>query len=183
MMIQKQIFRNAQKGFTFVELLIVIAIIGILSSVVLVQTGTDKIREEVRATADELAAHIVDMRQRSLTGSTGDVNKACGFGVNVYSSGSGYRYRTFYTKKSSTCSSAYMNETITPTLFRWSNSRVAVDPVGGVEVDLFFSVPFGGVSGGGRDIVVKDTSSTYAQHVCVSSSGSVWVDDSACVFP
>ena len=160
------------QGFSLIELLIVLAIVGIMTSIVLGISARDKTRTEVRAVADEVAERINDARQRSTSGDTGSTTqKACGFGVDFPTAGG---YTVFYNQTASgVCASTF--SVSSSSLFTWANTaRVIVS--GGTT--LFFSVPFGSFSGGVSDIPVSSTSGGVTFHVCVSDRGVVEVKES-----
>lgn len=76
--------REKQSGFTLIEIIVVIAIIGILTSIALVNSGKNADRD-VRLEADRLTTFIRNVQNKALTGEkvAGASGKICGFGVTI----------------------------------------------------------------------------------------------------
>ena len=89
--------RNSKKAFTLIELLIVIAIIGIMSSVVFVSMQNSKTETELKVAAREVAAAIREAQNNALTGKMIDGNLAEAFEINT-TSGSGKYQMTCWTR-------------------------------------------------------------------------------------
>jgi len=81
-------------GFTFMELMIVIAIIGILSTISIVSFNQTRKRANVDTSADELASAISLAKEYSLQGKMPQgENSICGYGFRFTST---TEYKIFY---------------------------------------------------------------------------------------
>lgn len=80
--------QDIKSGFTLIELLVVIAIMGILASIVIVNTGRNPDRD-ARLEADRFSAFLRDVQNKALSGEdVGASGKVCGFGIYRNPSGS-----------------------------------------------------------------------------------------------
>jgi len=137
-----------RKGFSLMELLIVIAIIGIMTAVLLVNLSGSRSQKQVEAAAREVAAAIREAQNNALTGK--NVTTGCSY-IFTYNSGSS-------SYGISSCSN--INYTLSNgVIFNNGNN-------------FTFSVPFGTVSGGyATPIVIRKGTSQYT--ICVNSAGNV----------
>lgn len=137
----------ARKGFTLIELMIVIAIVGVLAATVLVGIGKNADRD-VRLEADRFSAFLRDVQNKALsTENVADASgKVCGFGVH-YASGS--ELSAYYVQTSGStpqdvdCGSVNKN-------YPGAANRVSAHYVGdGASIanfsDVFFLSPYGEV--------------------------------------
>ena len=70
-----------RRGFTLIEIMVVMAIIGIVTAVTIVSFGSGKERKAVEGQARKVAAAIREMQNYALTGKQIGTNVPCKFGV------------------------------------------------------------------------------------------------------
>ena len=145
-----------KKAVTFIELVIIVAIIGIMTSVLLVSTSGSRTDKALEAAAREVTATIREAQNYALTG------KGAGAGCNTYvfTYGAG-AYSVSNGVACSVNSSYALKNGVTfqnPGLLSFS-----------------FAVPHGAISGivfgTPRDIILDKSSKVI--HVCVYSSGKI----------
>jgi len=138
--------RKKQSGFTLVEILVVIAVIGILASMALVNTGKNLDRD-LRQEAERLTTFLRDVQNRALAveNVSGATGKICGFGVHKNSDNELWVYY-IKTDLDNNCSSVLKNypggagDPYKIDTFIFKNG-VMVDDFS----DLFFLSPYGEV--------------------------------------
>jgi len=139
------------KAFTLIELMIVVAIIGIMSSVVIISMQNGKIEKELETAAREVAATIREAQNNALTGkNASSTNPICSQYNFAYTNGS--------SNYSVNCSGNYSNN--------YTLKNGVTFASGG---NFNFSIPFGGVAANG----IKITKNSICYCVAVNSSGSV----------
>lgn len=174
-----------KKGVTLVELLAVIAIMGIITATVFGISYRNKKNAVVRSAADELAERINDLRQRALKGDVnGDTSDhACAFYIVIPTAASASSaYVTYYRKGGSdnpSCSSAVSGVNVP--FFEYDNSKVTIRMYTGDGRGLLFFVPFARVyksTDFQNDIVVTGINGGPTMHVCISDLGVAEVKNS-----
>lgn len=144
--------KQSKKGVTLIELLLVMAIIGIMTSVVLVYLGDGKSDKELEGAMDEVLAVVRETQNNALTG------KGVTSGVDC-------EYTFYYgapDNKSygfSGCSSASYS----------LGDNVVFDNSGSFS----YSVPFGNFSGADTTIVLEHENTGKTGAVCADSSGII----------
>jgi prepilin-type N-terminal cleavage/methylation domain-containing protein len=96
----KQNTQHFRQGFTLLEILIVVAVIGIISVIILSGTGNGRIEREIDAAGREVVAAFRESQQYALTGRQIVPNTdPCQFAL-TWNSGSGNFTATYYYKDS-----------------------------------------------------------------------------------
>jgi prepilin-type N-terminal cleavage/methylation domain-containing protein len=160
--------QNSRRGFTLIEILVAIAIVGVLASAALVNFGKND-DQDVRMEREQLTSFLRDVQNKALTGEivTG-VSGVCGFGVH-YDSSDDTKIQAYYTVASPDCSSGsktYGSDL--PDVFYFRNGvTVSSFP------DVFFLIPNGEVYNDGT-IMDPDDPTTFA--IISLSKGSVTIN-------
>ncbi|HBO17220.1 MAG: hypothetical protein UR69_C0002G0124 [Candidatus Moranbacteria bacterium GW2011_GWE2_35_2-] len=181
-------------GFTLLEVLVTVAIIGIMATVALVSTQRGKIDKEVSVAAEQVASSIREAQNYALSGKQPDAtNTACGFGFRRSSANA---YSVFYnhtTEDLVTCNAIikYYSTTIPNQVSASLNSSGIILPngvsfynnasTGAMNSQIvYFLIPFaivynfdGDTLGAIKTIMVGKDSIYYA--ICVSPVGAVEV--------
>lgn len=171
-------------GFTLLEVLVVVAIIGIMTSVAFVSVQRGKIDKEVSAAAEQVASAIREAQNYALSGKQPSTTETtCGFGfrrINLT------RYNIFYNHTTASLSTCADVPKIYDTAIASSNFTGITLPNGVLfngttsVQRMYFSIPFGMMFNNDgsslvsikRFLVYKDTI-YYA--ICVNPGGFVEV--------
>jgi len=164
-------------GFSFIELMVVIAIIGIVSAMTLVSLSKSRAQKDVLSNARTLAATIREAQNYALTGKNINVNVAgnvpCEF--HVTATGTSYKVEQKNVVAAGGCAAAYTAGTTVPLLNGVSVSTTEVrfavprgDPKNGSGADLTTGnliVDFKLTKGAGA--------SAASAHVCIYPFGRI----------
>lgn len=165
--------KKMRRGFTLLEVMVTIAVIGIMVSVTFVSLSGQKKREETRVVAEELVAHINEIRQQALTGDAVDGNnnnRACGFGIQFYE---GSKYRIYYRRTGQCSATNFGDASTTPVLFDWTDGKVSFTFTPTGSDYIFFRVPFANSFGNIEKIQLQHKSdSSYTYCVILNTAGS-----------
>ncbi len=95
------IFSDERTGFTMIEMLVSIGIFVLITSAFMVSMRAFEQSSSLNSSAQELAAHIIEIRNQTWAGLTttlcggGSVVPEGGYGVYVSTTGGGITYKTF----------------------------------------------------------------------------------------
>ncbi len=160
---------TAKKGFTLIEIVIVIAIIGIASSIVLVTVSNGRTRAQVEGDARRLSGMLRELQNNALSGEqivSGRIS--CGFSLPPSAASAITIVPTYLYRNGATCATTLSG--VLPT-FSFSPGVSLSAANGGVR----FVVPWGKVwDGTGAAPLAAPVQYTLAK------SGVVW---SVCVYP
>ncbi|GBE17245.1 hypothetical protein BMS3Abin15_01084 [bacterium BMS3Abin15] len=186
------ICNSKKKGFTFIEIVIIVVIIGIMTSVVLVSVGGNKSSKVVEIAAREIAGSIREAQNNALNGKqindgTGDT--ACGHGFYFDNDGDGsgldseYDYKLFYNYDNSgtpndDCSEALPGVGVAQYYADHSLGN-KVEFSDSISKSIYFTMPHGTVYqnsallGGSAKILLVSPGGSDYYTICVYASGRV----------
>jgi prepilin-type N-terminal cleavage/methylation domain-containing protein len=107
---KKNIF-CARRGMTLIEMIVVVALVGIMSSVTVVLMAGSRTDRALDAAAREVAALVREVQNYALTGrQVSDVNVACLYGMKAVNA---TQYQVFYQYREAdkTCTDALSDDT------------------------------------------------------------------------
>ncbi|MFA6383111.1 MAG: type II secretion system protein [Parcubacteria group bacterium] len=173
-----------KKAFTFIELLIVVALIGIVSAMVLSSYRISRAQKEVEVAARGLAAVIREAQNSSLTGKrltcAGSSVMPNSYKIRIYNE-TPMKISSFFASSDSACTNHDDNEYSVTKFKNVINNKDGLGCDVTTDCVVTFSVPFGnrGALGytdanGNAKILLQSTSYTSAYYtVCVYISGNV----------
>lgn len=168
--------KRKQQAYTLIEVMVVIAIIGLLSAIILTAMSRDKARMQIESVSREFSARVRAIQNDALTGKYVGNNIACGYIVDVDVAAGSYRFsRTLNT----TCSTTGLNLCL--------DGKTPMNTVtlqGGVSVSgptgVCFTIPFGkaktisGVDiGATQKYTFSKAGSSHTRSVCVGTTGDI----------
>lgn len=92
-------FKEKKKAFTLIELIVVVAIIGILSAIMLAGVAEQRVTRDLQSASQEFASAMREVQTYALTGKSGNVNQGVcyfGLGTNPFAL---FRYEYFISTK------------------------------------------------------------------------------------
>jgi prepilin-type N-terminal cleavage/methylation domain-containing protein len=174
-------FQKKKKGVTLIELIVVIAVIGIMTSVGLVSLSRSRDRKAVEAATREVAAALRDAQNMALTGKDADVCDEYVFSyitINPVSNRQSYKI------------SCYKNNTVVSgreityklkngALFQYNNTSPTTRTVG-------FKAPFAVTKPNftvnlftGNYSITINKPNTNSRSVCFNLVGKIWEHDNS----
>jgi prepilin-type N-terminal cleavage/methylation domain-containing protein len=171
------------KGFTFLELILVIAIIGIMSATSIVSLGALKVRANLKSAQSEVSATIETAKSYALQGKKQNGNTACGYGFRFKDN---KNYEIFYNKLSlSDCATqnannAYLHHrasSISVFSGKLVNNVTLSSPASNFT-EIFFTIPHANVYNNTGSIF---NGSTFVFQANASNSKKIVIDKRASI--
>jgi len=157
---QKLCQKNA--GVTLIEMVVVIAILGITASVTMISFGTSRNKNLVEINARELATVIRTAQNYTLSGRQSGTGTTCGYEVRSISA-TQYQMNFYHVEPGGTC----VSDGILDTYTLKQNVEFTESSVG---IFVSFRMPYGDVSANATFDLSKDGSHHY---VCVTDNGEI----------
>lgn len=109
----------SKRGFSFLEMIVVVAIITIMTMVMFVISFKDRSKKEIEAVAREVTAAVRETQNNALTGrQQGGENLPCGFIFEVLGDGSRYEVRGSYRNLTTICNDDYSTGSYTEIMLK-----------------------------------------------------------------
>ena len=160
MQYQKTMFR---RGFTLLELLIVVMVIGIVSTIILTGTSTTRTEKEVDGAGREVGGVLRELQQYALTGKQFVTNTdPCLYNIAWNNGSSNYTFN--YKYKNSSTGACDQQTTINTYTLRGGVTFANTGSVG-------FGLPHGKPDFGGPSVAFQLTKSTTIGVTCLYQDG------------
>ena len=170
---QKRMIMLKHKGFTLIEIMLVMAIIGVMSAMVFSSLRSGKEQKEVEGQARRVAAAIREIQNYALTGKQISGQVPCRFGVMSLSIGNTQLVLRESHRTGASCSAGASADANIPgmTVVLANGVRFTAD----LNASFFFTVPRGELNPNGNATPISlrlgKGSTTYS--VCVYPGGQV----------
>lgn len=154
--------KKIKRAFSFIEVILVVAIIGIMASIILAYVGQNKHMTELETAANEIVASIRKIQNYSLTGK--DIVSGC----------AEYRFIAIATADNFTIDNGDSPTCSFNKNYQLKNDVKFVNPV-----SLVFNAPFGNRTASSTvDINITKSGNNY--HICVTGVGVVTMQSTPC---
>lgn len=162
-------------GFTFVELLVVVAFIAIVSAILIASAGNSRTTRVLEGASREMAAAVHDAQASALAGQANPGEKACWYMV-VYRNATSYSVRYAEPNGAGVCDGIGVQIVGTYTLsngvqFSAAFSSFGFDVPNGRLVLINGTIPPPEMMAGNEDISLVNNGTTY--HVCAYPGGRI----------
>ena len=162
-----------KNGFTLIEIMVAMAIVGIMSAMVLTSLSSGKERKVVEGEARRVAAAIREIQNYALTGKQISGQVPCRFGVGAISIGDISMLLNESHRTGASCAAGASAPAPIPGMAVTLSNGVTF--TADVNADFFFTVPRGELNPNGNATPIKlqlgKGSATYS--VCVYPGGQV----------
>ncbi len=177
-----------KKGFSLLEMIIIVAIIVIMTMVMFVISFKDRSTKELEAVGREVAAAIREAQNNALTGrQRGNDQLPCSFAFQITDGGGGYSIRGTQRPSDDVCPddeeiSFYNNIFLQENLSENDTHIAGTDSNGNASSHVIFTVPYGKyydsgtgatTPSTGTDFVITKDGEEKKFHVCVYSTGLI----------
>ncbi len=162
---KQKIYFSKRKGVTLIELLLAIAIIGIMTVVTLVGLEKAKPRSNVEMATRQLAASIRQVQNDALSGKMINNETACLFSIKIANSSDKLSYNSYYvSSQDGNCAAT-------------SKKKYDIEgEIGGVNYngdtniqELFFASPHASLANGGRIVLQSTFDNSIKWTLCINS--------------
>lgn len=176
---------RVKRGFSFLEMIVVVAIITIMTMVMLVVSFRDRSKKEVEAVGREVTAAIRETQNNALTGrQQGSENLPCSFIFELKDGGGVYEIRGSYRELDAFCGDdeepgSYTGVLLSENISGHRIGITGIDSEGNPSDFVVFTVPYGkfydSSSGDstGTEFVVTKQGEEQKYHICVHSTGLI----------
>ncbi len=166
----KKYFSFSQKGFSIIELLVVIFIVALLSGLVLVGFFSGQKRYAVSRAAQLLAADLRRAQNFAITGKIQGATVPAGYGLYISSAS---QYKLFYNNNTN---KQYNASSITLETISLADAAITS---AGIAKSIYFTPPepvtyINGAASGSQIFTI--TSNSYSKTVTVDASGRISID-------
>jgi prepilin-type N-terminal cleavage/methylation domain-containing protein len=172
MLIRKEKQRNtpnASRGFTLVELLIVIAIVSIMTAISMLGISKNRNTSKVEIAANQVVATLRSLQNDSINGKVISNQSICRIKFDVADKAKQYN-ASYYD-----CNGSYDTLIDSGTFYLTSSGDSS--NVTSSAASFFFTAPRGDISSSGSIML---TSGSDIYYVCVSLSGNIYAQKSGC---
>ncbi|MFH1667875.1 MAG: prepilin-type N-terminal cleavage/methylation domain-containing protein [Candidatus Komeilibacteria bacterium] len=177
-MVFKKRYLANQSGFTLVELLVVIFIMSLLTSLILISYRSSEKRYALNQAAQQLVSNLRKAQSMAMSG-VGIREQYCGYGIKVDSGSSPGSY-IFYADKSGNCQNSNNKYDASDDIIETINLPNQIIIQASSPADFFFKSPDPttyinqvSVSGVGRTITLEVESGSLSKMITITTAGLI----------